>query len=58
VSANFELRIDPLPRQGVVGVLNEALNVLGLVNMEGRRRRHQTWLRGRSSAAAFEDGPA
>ena len=29
----------------------------GLVNMEGRRRRHQTWLRGRSSAAAFEDGP-
>ncbi len=29
------LRIDPLPRQGIVGALNEALNASGQVNMEG-----------------------
>jgi hypothetical protein len=29
------LRIDPLPRQGVTGVLNKALNALGVVTAAG-----------------------
>jgi hypothetical protein len=29
------VRIDPLPRQGIVGALNEALNASGQVNIEG-----------------------